>query len=240
MTLAELRATARYLAKETETDVGTLWPSDNTLLDLFLNWGLEQVCLDLVEFLPETFLTYEDVSLVADDPDYTLTAEWLQIWAIQKSVTSEAPKLIPYRDVKQLPFKGYTGETAEHPKCWYLKGRSIYFWPTPSTAKTSYARVWIIAPEAATIVTAGPAIIPRITHKLIPVQACILAAIMNEQYSDYVNRLETLYGRMLIQVRGVLGSQVQQQPRFLGESVLDLESVESRDKAFYDLAGFWD
>jgi hypothetical protein len=235
MTLAELRSAVRYLSKEWETDSGTLFPSDNTLLDLYLNWACEQVVLDLVEFLPETFLTYEDITLVASQAPYTLTAEWLQIWAIQKNVTSEAPKLIPYRDVKQLPFKGYTGETAEFPKCWYLKGKSICFWPTPSVAKTTYARAWIIQPEVATIVAAGPSIIPRVAHKLISIQACILAAIMNE---TSITSLETLYARLLGQVRGVIGVQVQQQPRFLGESVLDLENVEARDKAFYD--GHWD
>lgn len=235
MTLAELRSAVRYLSKEWETDSGTLLPSDNVLLDLYLNWACEQVVLDLVEFLPETFLTYEDIALVASQVPYTLTAEWLQIWAIQKNVTSEAPKLIPYRDVKMLPFKGYVGETAEYPKCWYLKGKSICFWPTPSVDKATYARAWIIQPEVATIVTAGPSIIPRVAHKLIPIQACILAAIMNE---TSVTGLETLYGRLVGQVRGVLGVQVQQQPRFLGESVLDLESVEARDKAFYDFG--WD
>lgn len=237
MTLAELRTAARYLAKETDTDAGTLFPSDNVLLDLYLNWGCEQVVLDLVEFLPETFLTYEDITLVASQAPYTLTAEWLQIWAIQKNVTSEAPKLIPYRDVKLLPFKGYTGETAEFPKCWYLKGKSICFWPTPSTAKANYARTWIIQPEVATIVTAGPSIIPRIAHKLIPIQACILAAVMNEVS---MTGLEKLYARFLVQIRGVLGYPVQQQPRFLGESILSLESVEARDKAFYDGSGLLD
>ena len=235
MTLAALRAALRYIVKDWETDSGTLLPSDNTLIDIYLNWATEQVTLDLADLLPETFLTYEDVSLIADTPTYTLTAEWLQIYAIQKNVTSESPKLIPYRDIKLLPFKGYTGETAEHPKCWYLKGNSIGFWPTPNTAKTDYARVWIIQPEAATIGTDGPTIIPRIAHKLIVIQAAILIGVMNEVS---ISNLEMLYARMLNKVVGILGYPVQQQPRFLGESVLDLESVEARDKAFYDF--YWD
>jgi hypothetical protein len=233
MTLAELRSATRYLIKDWETDAGTLLPSDNALIDILLNWACEQVVLDLVEFMPETFLDYEDISLVAATAAYTLTKEWLQIWAIQKNVTSESPKLIPYRDIKLHPFKTYVGETAEHPKCWYYSGSSIAFKPTPSTAKTNYARVWIIKPEAAAIVTGGPAIIPRIAHKLIPIQACILIAVMNELS---INAMELLYARMLGQVRGVLGFRVQQQPRFLGESILDLESVEARDKALYDLS----
>jgi hypothetical protein len=235
MTLQNLRDAVRYLSKDWETDAGTLFPSDNTLIDIYLNWACEQVILDLVEFLPETFLNSENITLVASQAPYTLTAEWLQIWAIQKNVTSEAPKLIPYRDVKMLPFKGYTGETAEHPKCWYLKGKSICFWPTPSTAKTDYAKVWIIQPEAAAIATAGPSIIPRIAHKLISIQACLLAAIMNEVSAT---GLETLYGRLLVSVRSVLGYQVQQQPKFLGESILSLESVESRDRVLFDFN--WD
>jgi len=237
MTLAEIRSAVRYLSKDWETDSGTLLPSDNALIDIYINWACRQVVLDLVEFLPETFLTYEDITLVASQVPYALTTEWLQIWAIQKNVTSEVPKLIPYRDVKLLPFKGYVGETAEYPKCWYLKGRSICFWPTPSVAKASYARAWIIQPELASASWAvtGPAIIPKIAHDLISIQACILVAIMNEVS---VTGLETLYARLLGQVRGVIGVQVQQQPRFLGESVLSLESVEARDKAFYD--GFWD
>ena len=145
MTLDEIRVAVRGITKSWAEDEDTLLPSDNVLLDMFINWACEDVVLDLVEYMPEDFLTYEDISLVADDNDYDLTAEWISIWAMQKKVTDENYILIPYAPVADRG--DYVGETAEDPKGWFLKGTTIIFWPTPSTAKTDYIRCWIIAPE---------------------------------------------------------------------------------------------
>lgn len=149
MTLEEIRTATRNLCKEWEEDSGTLFPSDDVLLDFFINWACEDVVLDLVEYMPEDFLTYEDISLVADDEDYDLTAEWISIWAMQKRVSDEGYKDIPYTPLSDR--RDYVGETAENPRGWFLKGTTIIFWPTPSIAKTNYIRCWIIGLEAVTI-----------------------------------------------------------------------------------------
>ena len=236
MTLAEIRTAVRSLLKESQTDEGTIFPSDNVLLDFFINMACELVVLDLAEFMPEVFLNSEDITLVASTSEYTLTAEWMRAWAMMKNVTDENPKIIPYIDIQSLSSKMYTGETGPDPRAWTLKGDTIIFIPTPSTAKTNYARFWYIATEAATMVSGGPAVIPRMAQKLIPLHACLTISAMDGADKT---RWETLYGYTIQKVRDMYQFRVQQQPRFIGGSFHEKMTGDTRDRALYDKMGFF-
>lgn len=232
MNLAALRTALRNITKEWDDDAGTLLPSDNTVLDFFINWAAENVVLDLVEYMPEDFLIYEDITLAADDYDYDLTAEWLQIWAMQRKIADQTYQLIPYTPVTDRD--DYDGETAEDPEGWFLKGTTIIFWPTPSATKT--VRCWIIVPEAAEVDTDGPVYIPRMAHKLIVLDAAILIGYMNDRE---VGNIVALYKIQHERAKDSLTNRVQQQPQFVRPSVLSLTSRDRRDKAFYDKSNFF-
>jgi len=235
MTLAELRTAVRNLTREWSDDSGTLFPSDNVLLDFYINFACEDVVLDLVEFMKEDFLTYEDISLAADDFDYDLTAEWLMMWSLQRKVTDKSYRDIPYIPVNDRP--DYVGETAEDPVGFFLKGTTIIFVPTPSAAKTDYARAWIVVPEAASMADTGPVYIPRMAHKLIPLDAAILIGYMNDRE---VGSIVALYKLQHKRVIDSLTNRIQQQPQFIRPSVFSRTSGDRRDKAFYDKGGPFD
>jgi len=232
MTLAQLRTAVRNITKEWETDSGTLFPSGDVVLDFFIDWAAEDVVLDLVEYMPEDFLDYEDISITSGDYDYDLTAEWLQIWAMQRKIADRSYELIPYTPVTTRD--DYDGETAEDPEGWFLKGTTIIFWPTPSATRT--ARCWIVKPEAASVAADGPVYIPRMAHKLIPLDAAILIGYMNDR--DITGPV-ALYKIQHERVKNALTNRVQQQPKFVNRSVLAGISRDRRDKAFYDKSGFF-
>lgn len=234
MTLEEIRTAVRNLCKEWEEDSGTLFPSNDTLLDFYINWACEDVVLDLVEFMPEDFLTSEDISLVADDFDYDLTAEWLMLWSLQRKVTDKSYRDIPYIPVNDRP--DYVGETAEDPVGFFLKGTTIIFVPTPSAAKTDYARAWIVVPEVASMAATGPVYIPRMAHRLILLDAAILIGYMNDRE---IGNIAALYKLQHKRVIDSLTNRVQQQPQFLRPSFLSRISGDRRDRAFYDKSPFF-
>ena len=227
MTLAELRTAVRNITKEWETDEGTLFPSGDVVLDFYINWACEDVVLDLVEFMQEDFLTYEDISITSGDLDYDLTAEWLQIWAMQRLTTDKSHKIIPYTPLADR--RDYVGETAEDARGWFLKGTQIIFWPIPSATRT--VRCWIVGTEVASMVASGPAYIPRMAHKLIPLDAAILIGYMNDLD---IRGPVALYKIQHKRVIDSLTNRVQQQPQFLRPSVFSRISGDRRDKAFYD------
>lgn len=227
MTLAEIRTAIRNITKEWETDSGTLFPSDNTILDFFINWAAEDTVLDLVEFMQEDFLTYEDISITSGDFDYDLTAEWLQVWAMQRITTDKGHQLIPYTPLADR--RDYVGETAADARGWFLKGTQIIFWPTPSATRT--VRCWIIGTEVASMVDAGPSYIPRMAHKMIVLDAAILIGYMNDRE---VGNIVALYKIQKDRVIDSLTNRVQQQPQFIRPSVYSRISGDRRDKAFYD------
>ncbi len=232
MTLAELRTAVRNITKEWETDSGSLFPSGDVVLDFFINWACEDVVLDLVEFMPDDFLTYEDITLAADDNDYDLTAEWLSIWAMQRKIADQSYQLIPFIPVTDR--HDYDGETAEDPEGWFLKGTTIIFLPTPSATKT--VRCWIVGTEVASMVATGPAYIPRMAHKLIPLDAAILIGYMNDLD---IRGPVALYKIQKDRIINSLTNRVQQQPQFLKPSVFSKIVGDRRDKAFYDKSPFF-
>jgi len=236
MTRAELITSLRNIVNELSTDAGAFLSDTGNVLD-FLADAAEIVVLDLVEFMPESFLGSEDISLTAGTSEYSLTSDWIQIYCILKNSNSEIPKPIPYLDnVADLYTKTYVGEKADDPECWYLKGRKIVFSPTPSKNSANYASAWIVKPESASMGENGPTMIPRHAHRLIVYMAAIL---VGTALGANTARFESLYNYRLKKVRDTIGVQVQNNPKFLNNSILDRLYVSSRDRAFYDTDPFF-
>jgi len=77
----------------------------------------------------------------------------------------------------------------------------------------------------------GPVYIPRMAHKLIPLDAAILIGYMNDRE---VGNIVALYKIQKDRVIDSLTNRVQQQPQFLRPSVYSRTLGDRRDKAFYD------
>lgn len=229
MTEAEIRLSTHNILKEYSTDTGALLKADNLLLDDFISDAAEDVVLDLVQFLPESFLTDEDVTLVANTQGYTLTTEYLQIWAAQKNVSDGSPYPIYEIPITDRGLYEYVGQTDPAPIHYYRKGDVIYFVPTPSAAVTDYAKFWLVAAETAAMADAGPTYIPRVAHRLIVYKAAELIAIM---CGDNKSSFNSLYLTKFERVKGVLGARNQSQPRFLRGSQGDLGGT--RERTEYD------
>lgn len=231
MTLAQIRTAIHNILKEYSTDSGALLESGDVLIDDFISAAAEDVVLDLVQFLPESFLTSENVTLVADTQNYTLSTEYLQIWSAQKNVSDDSPCPIYEIPIVDRELYEYVGQTDPEPLRFYRKGDDVYFVPTPSAAVTDYAKFWLVAAETAAMVTAGPVYIPRVAHRLIVYKASELIAIMcgDKKVEASLTRVyEMKFGR----VRGVLGVRNQSQPRFLRGSQVDFGGT--RDRTEYD------
>lgn len=230
MNKAELISTTRYLTNELSTDSGALLDDATNLLD-FLGDAIEQVVLDLIPTCPSVFLDTEDITLVANDNDYDLTAEFWQIYKVERYETNKAPKEIAIIDPLQLQFETNVGDTEASPDACYFMGSTIYFVKIPSEAK-AYARVYYIKPEATTIATAGPAVLPRVAHRLIPLYASALIA---EMLGHDPAKFLGLYAMRLNSVKKVLRGRFQQSVRFVRPGVRERISVDTRDKVLYDI-----
>jgi hypothetical protein len=232
MTKAEILSSVRYACNETSTDTGGLLSDTGNLAD-FLNDAMEQVTLDLFPTMPGQFLTSENVTLVANQANYTLTNSFIQIYKVEKNITGENPREIAIIDPLEIQYYMATGDTDGEPNACYFVGDTLYFVPTPSAAYTNYAKVWEVVREAATMATAGPTYIPAIAHRLIVYQAAsIVQKMMGNDAGS--NRFLELYARRLEQVRKVWTGRFQQNPRFIRDSSLERSAVDTRLSVDYD------
>jgi hypothetical protein len=231
MTKAELLSTTRYLTNELSSDSGALLDDTANLLDFLLD-AIEQVVLDLIPTVPSVFLATEDITLTATDNDYDLTAEFWQIFKVERYETGKAPKEIRIIDPLELQFETNTGDTEANPDACYFMGSTIYFVKTPSESK-AYARVYYIKPEATTLATDGPAVLPRITHRLIPLYA---AALIAETLGSDPSKFLALYAMKLNSVRKVLRGRYQQSPRFVRPGARERQMIDERHRAFNDIS----
>lgn len=235
--LQQLRQAIRNLCKEQSTEAGALFPADNILLDFFINQACDYVVLDLAKEMPHRFLSFEDISFTANLQYYTLTTEWMQVWSMNRNVAGKSPTPIPHVPWTAELLSQYTGQTSADPEGYTIVGNSFYFLPTPSVAKTDYARAWILEPELPTLAAGGPTKIPRMARGLIPYAAMISICTMLEVSA---NNWAGLYAALQKKVVDVLGNPIQGQPRFIGPSFREAIDSDSREKAFFDKTGFFD
>jgi hypothetical protein len=232
MTKAEMRTAVRSLVAEAQTDVGALFPSDNVMIDFFIDSALELVVMDLADLMPHRFRTSENVSLTANVAYATLSAEYLQILAVERNVTSKNPRPIEIvEDINDLQNFMYVGETKDEPRAVYFDATKIYFAPTPSTTTASWLKVWGIAMEAATMAVTGPAYLPRPAHRLVVFKALELIAAMDESNTT---KWYIIYNKFLKQVERICGSYIQAQPRFIKGSHESAKFRDDRDPTTFD------
>ena len=230
MTKAELLSATRYLVQEESTDSGALLDDTADLLD-FINDAIEIVVLDLVPVMPHTFLGTETVTLEAGQPNYTLTAEMLQIYKIERNETGKSPREIEIIAPLEKQFYTNIGDTEEFPMQCYFQGDVLYFVKTPSTAITDYAKIYYVKTESTTLADNGPVIIPRMAHRLIVYMASALAATAIEVNAT---KFYTLYSNRLAKVSRVWAGRYQQQPRFIRDGVYGRQGRDERDLTTYD------
>jgi len=208
MTKDQLRTLTRQLLEEYGTEAGTRFPSGDVILDSHIDTGAVIVSCDLMEFDFISFLTSENIGLTAT-AEYTLTADWVYIWAIQK--TGTAIDVLPYIQPEKLPFPA---TAAANPTHWSLKGRTIIFHPTPNAVQANYARVWVMVRETDDLPEAGPTYIPPIAHRLIAIKAAssAMAAI-----GEDTALIESFYDRIMAKLQPILSKKVIQLSPFQGE-----------------------
>ena len=230
MTLVEILASARNLVNEKSTDAGALLDDAGNLLD-FVNDAAEQVVLDLLPHMPHMFCITEDVNLLANTGSYAVTAEFLQVYKVERNVTGQSPKEIPIIDPLKHQFYAKTGEKQEYPWGVWFQGKTMYTRPTPNKATTAYIKLYLVVPEAAAMVAGGPVYIPRVAHRLIVYWAAYLAA---TAIGVDPTRYLVLYQKRLQQTLKVWRDRFQQEPRFIRESVTDRMVYDDREPYYYD------
>jgi hypothetical protein len=228
MTKAEILAACRNVINEQSGDTGALLSDTGNLLE-FVHDATEQVVLDLLPVMPSVFLASENITTIAGTANYALTGPILQIWKVERTVTGESPIEMTIIDPSDLAYYTDTGETEADPTVCYFIGDTLYFVPTPSTAKTNYAKVWFLKSEAASMATGGPAIIPSYAHRLIVYKACAIVATMLERdTSPYM----ALYAHRLQQVTRVWNAKFQSQPKFVRPSVTERQAYRGNSEDY--------
>jgi len=230
MTRAEILASIRNIVNEQSTDSGALLADDGNLLD-FAYDAAEQVVIDLLPHMPMMFCVTEDVNLVADDDDYDITAEFLQVYKVERNVSGKSPKEIPIIDPLKHQFYAKTGETTDYPWAVWFQGSTMYVRPTPNQNTTGYIRLYLVVPEAVAIPETGPEYIPRIAHRLIVYWGAYLCA---TSIGVDPTRYLVLYQKRLGQTLKAWRDRYQQEPRFVRESVTDRMVYDDREPYFYD------
>ena len=232
MTKAEILQQIRDLMNEQSGDVGGKL-DDTANLIVFIDDAMEQASMDVAVL--QNFPTYlcgtENITLVANQANYTLTARWLMIYKMERNVTGQSPREIKIIDPLSIQHHTTTGDTEPSPTACYILGDTIYFVKTPSEAKTSYARAFYVKKEAATIATTGPAFLPDYSHRLIVYWACALVAvsagIKPKPFYD-------LYAIKLRAVEKLWAARYQQQVRHVRPSVAERTAYDDRDPTTYD------
>lgn len=231
MNESDLINATRNLCNEMARDSGALL-SDGANIVEFLNDALEIVTLDLIDSMPKQFLATETITLVANQANYDLTAEWWMIYKIERNITNQPPTAIEVINVLDKSDYMTIGETDAEPEKVYLQGDTFYFVPTPSAAHTDYATVYYVAVEATTIPNAGPTYVPRVFHRCIAYKAAELVAVMLEASPAPFVRL---YNERMAKGMRVWNARIQQDPKFINSSVYLRRSRDARDTAFYDV-----
>lgn len=226
MTEAQIRTALQNLVRDYYGKAGTWLGDDATILDDYIDDALEEVVLDLMIFMRGKFAGEETISLTADEPDYTLTAEWWQIYKMERNVTDERPREIDIVKPVDKARYMYVGQTQEFPDACIILGKTITFLPIPSTDKTDYVNCIFIRPEAVSLAEAGPSYMPRPAHRMIVYSAAAkIAAMKGADPSVFKN----FYNDRKRQVKKIFAGQDQQKPKFVGPSMEEKVFVDTRE-----------
>ncbi len=236
MTQEELRSAVRNLAHDYASEATSKFDASNYLLDYFIGAAYDHVMCDMAREAPHRILTYEDLTLTANTATTAPTKEWIQIWTINRAVSGQTNRPIPYIPWHDQMLAMYQGETKAEPDAWSIYQNSIYWLPTPSTTTAAYARMWIV-PSEGSMPTAGPTYLPRIAHRLIPLQTMVLIAMM---LKDAAAPWLTMYELLLKKISYSVGLPVQGQPRILSPAFSDKISLDDRDPALIDRYRFFE
>lgn len=230
MTESEIRKAIRTFVREESDDAGALL--DNTKLDFYIDTALDVIVMDLIEFAPNIFTASETLTITANTRSTTPTTKWLQIIAAHKNVSDETPtplEFVPWMNHDQFE---YVGQTENEPLRYSTVGNVIHWIPTPAQTTNNYAKFWFIVKDEMT--TTGPTYIPAAAHRLIPLKSVSLIA--SALKVKRIGNFEVLYKDHLARVRGVLGAQIQHQPRLLHRN---LGTRSTRDLTEYDPFSEW-
>ncbi len=234
MTEAQIRTAIQTLVRDTYGLAGTWLGANATILDDFIDDALEEVVLDLMIFMRGKFAGEETIDLEADEPDYTLTNEWWQIYKMERNVSDERPREIDIVKPQDKARYMYVGQTQEHPDACIILDKTITFLPIPSTDKTEYVNCIFIRPEAVTLAAGGPTYMPRPAHRMICYSAA--AKIAMSKGAD-ASPFMDFYNKRLKQVKKIFAGQDQQKPKFVGPSMEEkvfVDTRENRDYGFFE------
>jgi len=233
MTKAQILQQIRDLMREKNTDSGAEF-SDSGNLIVFIDDAMEQVVMDVavIQNFPEYLCGTENITLVANQNNYTLTARWIDIYKLERTVSGEPLSEIRIGPPLDNDAIMNSGETDANPRNCFILGETIYFTPTPAAAHTNYAKAYYTKREAATIATNGPQFLPAESHRLIVYWACALCAV---RLGAKPKPFYDLYGLKLRSLERLWERKYQQEPRFVGRSVEEKSVRDSRESAFYDL-----
>ncbi len=230
MTKQEIIDAVRYLVNEKSTTAGAHLSDAGNLLE-FIHSAVEDVVMDLMDFMPGQLAVAENITLIAHQANYTLTNAFWQIFKIEKNITGGAPKEIEIIDPLDTQFEMNVGEEVAEPPACYFMGDTIYFTPAPSAAYANYARAILIRPEAATLPTGGPTYIPVPAHRLIVYKAAELVAVsLKASTIDF----ERLYAMRRELVRNTWLKRYRQQPRYVKRDADVRRAYDARDRALVD------
>lgn len=231
MNKAAILAAVRYLVNEKSTTAGAHLDDAGNLLE-FVHGAVEDAVLDLMKFMPGQLAVAENISLVANQANYTLTNAFWQAYKMEKNVSGSAPAEIEIIDPLDTQFETNVGETAAEPPACYFLGDTVYFVPKPSAAYANYARAILIRPEAVTLPTDGPAYIPAPAHRLIVYKAAELVAVsLKASPVDF----ERLYAMRLDRIREIWRLRYHQQARYVKRDIDARRAFDSRDRVLYDV-----
>ena len=234
MNEASIRTAVQNLVRDTYGLAGTWLGADATILDDFIDDALEEVVLDLMTFMRGKFAGEETIDLEADEPDYTLTAEWWQIYKMERNVTDKRPKEIDIVKPTDKASYMYVGQTQEHPDACIILGETITFLPTPSTDKDDYVNCIFVRPEAVSLDAGGPDYMPRPAHRMIVYNA---AAKIGASKGEDPATLMMFYEQRMRKVKRIFTAQDQQSPKFVGasrEGKVFVDTRENRDWGFFE------
>ena len=147
------------------------WTAEN--MTLWLSTALIVVYSSFWELLIEPKQTYENKSLVANDPDITLPTNCYKVVKVEVASTGQELHKI---DTSRL--HEYEKLTTNEPAGWLFKGGKIHLRPTPGASYSNYLRIWYM-PKVTQVSD-----LPEELHPLLAVELLIAGKEKDEDVSN--------------------------------------------------------